>query len=312
MRPLPFRFFLLVLACGAVAFWLWPDDERFAGATPHDISLKDGALEYRFASAAPGSVGDFLAQNGFPLEGEDRVLPERDTPLASGMRIVVERSRDVSLEADGQTRTLSTRLTATEDILRESGVTLDEDDIVLPGRSFPVADGATVQIIRVVVSEETEEEAIAFETEEREDDDLSWRTRKVTQKGEAGVRQLTYRVSRHDGKEVNRKLLKEEVVKEPVTEIVTQGTHVEVGKKHTGAASWYAHTGTLSAANPWLPMGSYVRVTNRDNGKSVIVRINDRGPFGPGRIIDLDKVAFAKIASLGAGVVNVTMEEITN
>ncbi|MDD5464371.1 MAG: septal ring lytic transglycosylase RlpA family protein, partial [Candidatus Moranbacteria bacterium] len=39
---------------------------------------------------------------------------------------------------------------------------------------------------------------------------------------------------------------------------------------------------------------------------------NDRGPFGNGRIIDLDKVAFAEIASVGAGVVNVKMEVITN
>ena len=68
----------------------------------------------------------------------------------------------------------------------------------------------------------------------------------------------------------------------------------------------------MSAANPWLPLGSYVKVTNLDNGKSVIVRINDRGPFGNGRIIDLDKVAFAKIASLGQGTARVKMEEILN
>jgi rare lipoprotein A len=77
-------------------------------------------------------------------------------------------------------------------------------------------------------------------------------------------------------------------------------------------ASWYAFKGGMYAANPWLPMGSYVRVTNNENGKQIIVQINDRGPFGNGRIIDLDKVAFAKIASLGAGVVNVKMEEIKN
>ncbi|PJA85492.1 MAG: septal ring lytic transglycosylase RlpA family lipoprotein, partial [Candidatus Moranbacteria bacterium CG_4_9_14_3_um_filter_45_14] len=59
-------------------------------------------------------------------------------------------------------------------------------------------------------------------------------------------------------------------------------------------------------------IGSFVKVTNTENGKSVIVKINDRGPFVPSRIIDLDKVAFAKIASIGAGVIAVRMEEITN
>ncbi len=119
-------------------------------------------------------------------------------------------------------------------------------------------------------------------------------------------------MSYHNGKEVSRKVLRAEVTKEPVTELITQGTYVKTGKSHRGAASWYAWTGTMAAANPWLPKGSYVRVTNMDNGKSVIVVINDRGPFVPGRIIDLDKVAFEKIASLGAGVINVKMEEIVN
>ena len=116
----------------------------------------------------------------------------------------------------------------------------------------------------------------------------------------------------HDGKEVSRKVLKTEITKEPVTEQVTQGTFVKLGKKHEGGASWYAYTGTMAAANPWLPKGSYVKVTNPSNGKSVIVVINDRGPFVGGRIIDLDKVAFAKIASIGAGVIRVRMEEISN
>ena len=98
----------------------------------------------------------------------------------------------------------------------------------------------------------------------------------------------------------------------PVNEIRTQGTYVQVGKSSTGAGTWYAFTGTLAAASPWLPLGSYARVTNPDNGKQVIVEINDRGPFGKGRIIDLDKVAFEKISSLGAGIINVKVEPITN
>jgi len=53
-------------------------------------------------------------------------------------------------------------------------------------------------------------------------------------------------------------------------------------------------------------------VTNTDNGKAVIVVINDRGPFGNGRIIDLDKVAFEQIADIGAGVANVKVEAIIN
>jgi rare lipoprotein A len=49
----------------------------------------------------------------------------------------------------------------------------------------------------------------------------------------------------------------------------------------------YAHAGRLTAAHKSLPFGTMVQVTNRANGRSVIVRINDRGPFVRGRVIDL-------------------------
>ena len=61
----------------------------------------------------------------------------------------------------------------------------------------------------------------------------------------------------------------------------------------------------LTAAHKYLPFNSVVEVTNLANGESVEVRITDRGPYGPGRVIDLSSEAFSRIASLGAGVINV-------
>jgi rare lipoprotein A len=52
-------------------------------------------------------------------------------------------------------------------------------------------------------------------------------------------------------------------------------------------------------------------VTNKSNGKSVVVRINDRGPFVSGRCLDLTTAAFKVIASLGSGVVSVTYEVLS-
>lgn len=61
----------------------------------------------------------------------------------------------------------------------------------------------------------------------------------------------------------------------------------------------------MTAAHKTLPFGSEVKVTNSNNGKSVTVRINDRGPFVKGRIIDLSRAAFSQIADLNKGVVKV-------
>jgi len=86
----------------------------------------------------------------------------------------------------------------------------------------------------------------------------------------------------------------------------------------TGRASWYDldtqtasgeamdETG-LTAAHPSLPLGSMVRVANLDNGREVVVRINDRGPFAKDRIIDLSKAAAETIGMVKAGVARVSV-----
>lgn len=66
----------------------------------------------------------------------------------------------------------------------------------------------------------------------------------------------------------------------------------------------------MTAAHRTLPFGTWVRVTNMRNGKDVIVRINDRGPFIKGRVIDLSKQAAKEIGLMKAGTANVRVEAI--
>ncbi len=84
----------------------------------------------------------------------------------------------------------------------------------------------------------------------------------------------------------------------------------------TGKASYYwqpqalasggrFNPNAMTAAHKTLPFGTKVRVTNQNNGKSVVVTINDRGPYIAGRIIDLSKAAAHSISMQGSGVVSV-------
>lgn len=66
----------------------------------------------------------------------------------------------------------------------------------------------------------------------------------------------------------------------------------------------------LSTAHRSLPFGTRLRVTNQANGKSVIVRVNDRGPFVGGRSLDLSYGAFASIARPGQGVARVCYSRV--
>jgi rare lipoprotein A len=67
----------------------------------------------------------------------------------------------------------------------------------------------------------------------------------------------------------------------------------------------------FTAANKTLPFNTRVKVTNPKNGKSVVVRINDRGPFVAGRCLDLTTAAFAAIASLSSGVIDVKYDVLS-
>jgi len=81
-----------------------------------------------------------------------------------------------------------------------------------------------------------------------------------------------------------------------------------VGRK-TASGEPYRH-GLKTAAHKKLPFGSTVKVTNIDNGKSVVVRVNDRGPFVRDRIIDLSQSAFSGIGDTAAGLINVKIEVV--
>jgi rare lipoprotein A len=93
----------------------------------------------------------------------------------------------------------------------------------------------------------------------------------------------------------------------------------------TGEASWYGkfhdgqktasgevyHMDRLTAAHPNLPLGTRVRVTNLNNGRSVEVRVNDRGPRIRGRIIDLSYGAAKRLGAIAAGTVPVELRVVS-
>ena len=95
-----------------------------------------------------------------------------------------------------------------------------------------------------------------------------------------------------------------------------------VGRSQSGKAAWYDFVGkktasgeildsiTATAAHRSLPLASYAKVTDLDNSRSVIVKINDRGPYTPGRIIDLSPCAADVLYMKRAGVATVVIEPL--
>ena len=115
------------------------------------------------------------------------------------------------------------------------------------------------------------------------------------------------------------------LVANPIPRAPPRPTNPLTGKSHIleGIASYYwqdqmTATGepfdktAMTAAHKTLPLGTRVRVTNVVNGRSVVVRINDRGPYKPGRVIDLSEAAAGLLDIHKAGLVPVKVQVISN
>ena len=101
-----------------------------------------------------------------------------------------------------------------------------------------------------------------------------------------------------------------------------QSAKSKVLAREKGIASWYGgkfhgrktasgeryDMNKMTAAHKTLPFGTRVRVTNLDTGRKVVVRINDRGPFVRGRVIDLSRAAARKVDMIQAGTARVLVE----
>lgn len=107
--------------------------------------------------------------------------------------------------------------------------------------------------------------------------------------------------------------VEEVAIEEDIAEHVGDGEASYYGKELAGnrtASGERFNPAALTAAHRSLPLGSKLRVTNKTNGKSVIVRINDRGPFHKGRLIDVSYAAAQKINMVSAGMAKVRLDLI--
>jgi rare lipoprotein A len=108
---------------------------------------------------------------------------------------------------------------------------------------------------------------------------------------------------------------------DPATPAVLNAHPAAKANVSDGVASFYTedewtasgerfNTHAMTAAHPTLPFGTRLRVTNVTNGRSVVVRINDRGPFVPGRVVDLSESAAESLGMVERGIVKVKLDVV--
>ena len=244
-----------------------------------------------------GSLADFVSSST-----ADRVTP--------GMVLIYRQAVGMTVIHDGVAKRVITNAGSIGQLLSELGVKLAKTDIVTPSLQLAPTRGMVVRVLRVGTRVEMHMKKIPYKTISRADSSLERGTHEVRQRGHSGLAEVRYRVTYKDGKRVSKVELASKVVRAMTPRIVAVGTGprcICTRGKQTGDATWYNRDG-LTAAHRTLPFGTIVRVTNLENGRTVNVRINDRGPQDPSRVIDLSDDAFRKLAPLGDGEIRVTIQ----
>jgi rare lipoprotein A (peptidoglycan hydrolase) len=292
-----------------VAIWLSLTNQH-QNITPMVSGVVDSSdpnhpKEVYFGSPTLGSLDDMLSDLGIRIYKEDKVQVFPDPSLHLGSQINIERALPVVVDDAGKVIIYRTWTTQIKDFLTEQNIVLGDKDKIDPESSTWLSSDTKISITRVAETELKEEESVAFTTVKKNDPNMDKGQTRVEQAGKNGTKVKTYLVRRENGVEVSRTLEKEEVTVEPQDKIIYVGTRVVVLGQ--GNATWYETPwGGLTAAHNSLPIGTMVRVTAVNSGRSVVVRINDRG-IQSDAIIDLSSDAFAQIAPLGAGVIPVVL-----
>ncbi len=294
--------------------------------------------EARTAWTTARTVEDALTQLNLN-DPDSKLSASRSAAIGrEGLSFNISTPKNVTIDAAGTPVELRVAGTV-GDALTAAKVTPDEDDVVTPAADTSLTDGLAISYTNVEQRTTSKEEAVPFEKKEEKSDELEEGKTKVTTEGVNGVKTQNFVEVYHNGTLVSSELQNEQVTKEPVTQVTQVGTKKKASKSSEGGsgsgsggdgdlspangssckASYYwqgqmtasgerFNPSDLTAAHKTLPLGSKVKVTNPSNGKTVVVRINDRGPYIAGRCLDLSKAAMETIGGTSSGVITVNYE----
>ena len=287
------------------------------------------------------TVDDALSQHNL-TDPDSKLSASRSAAIGrEGLSFNISTPKNVTVDAAGTPVELRVAGTV-GDALTAAQVTPDEDDVVTPAADTSLTDGLAIAYTNVEQRTATKEEEVPFEKKEEKSDELEEGKTKVATEGVNGVKTQNFVEVYHNGTLVSSELQNEQVTKEPVAQVTQVGTKKKASKssessKSSGSGSgsgggdlspasgsscqasyyWQGQTtasgerfnpSDLTAAHKTLPLGSKVKVTNPSNGKTVVVRINDRGPYVAGRCLDLSKAAMETIGGTSSGVITVNYE----
>jgi resuscitation-promoting factor RpfB len=172
------------------------------------------------------TIGEALRDHDVLLYLGDRVTPSLGNRVSTGLKVYIQRSKQIELMVDGRAARTRTRGKTVADVLAQQYVSLVGKDTVEPPESTPVREGMGIRVTRLAAATLIEQDAIAFETVWKPAADLELDQQHVDQEGREGLTRRRIEVVYRDGKETQRALQDEWIEAEPRTKVIAYGTRI--------------------------------------------------------------------------------------
>ena len=216
----------------------------------------DGAEQQIWTTAT--SVDRAIDELGIDTTGAD-IEPALATEVGrDGLAVEIATAKNVTIVAAGKKQNLTTTAQTVADALAAVKIKVDGNDKLSVRPTAKLVNGTSVRFVRVTESKVTRKVNVAYKTMRRETSKLDKGDTKVDTRGVKGVRTLTYKVVRHDGKAVSKKRTSDKVTKKPVTQVVLVGTKVEPKKqpRRDSGGSSSSDSGSSSTPSASVASGS--------------------------------------------------------
>ena len=265
--------------------------EIYTEATSHFVTIYDQDVKLTVKTDAP-TVEQALGRLNVQLNNTDRVEPSLDTTIdRDNFFINIYRSRPVIIDDSGTQKYLMTASFDPKVIASEAGVDIYDGDQIdfVPNVNFLEAGIANVyKITRNGGRTITIEEEIPFSEETVKDYRLASGSSEVRQLGEVGRKEVVYEVFYIDGVETERKLVSENITKEPISRIVAIGAKRSIAPEQETCANWARQAGVSED-----DMSAALQLIYRESGCRVDAENASTGAYGIPQALPGTKMASA-------------------
>lgn len=239
------------------------DGDRIEIIRARNVTVVDNGTSTTHQVAAR-TVGEALSNLNI-VTADATLSPDANTALTDSNQVVtINRPQAVTVKVGGQDQALTTPAKTVGELLAQANISTDGDDIITPGPETAVTANMTVTVVKVVSREESRTEPVKHGVDVEKSGYLNAGVKEVKRQGTDGERTIVTKIVTHDGREVQREDVRNDITKKPVNRLVVVGTKKNAPKpqpaepqpaepKPGDAAPGDSKPGTAKPAEPQEP-----------------------------------------------------------